>query len=149
MTAGETVLEMEVRHVAEQEKRIARQEVLIERLRKVGVPLSDALRHLGSMQDLLKTMRAHLATLSNQDSTGVFDATALWAWAQYALGLPRREMDGDAAVVRNYRSRAEELRAIARGMMDAGSQRVLQSIAANYEKLARTLENARGTKNSN
>lgn len=65
MAAGETELEMELRHVAEQEKRIARQEVLIERLRKVGLPLDDALRLLGSMQDLLKTMRAHLARLSN------------------------------------------------------------------------------------
>jgi hypothetical protein len=43
MTAGETELEMAVRHVAEQENRIARQEVLIERLRKVGAPLDDAL----------------------------------------------------------------------------------------------------------
>ena len=65
MTTGETELEMEVRHVAEQEKRIARQEVLIEHLRKVGVPLDDALRLLGSMQELLETMRAHLAKLSN------------------------------------------------------------------------------------
>jgi hypothetical protein len=65
MAAGETELEMELRHVAEQEKRIARQEVLIEHLRKVGLPLDDALRLLGSMQDLLKTMRVHLARLSN------------------------------------------------------------------------------------
>ena len=65
MTAGETELEMAARHVAEQEKRIARQEVLIERLRKVGWPLDDALRLLGTMQDLLKTMRAHVARLSN------------------------------------------------------------------------------------
>ena len=63
VTAGETELEMEVRHVAEQEKRIARQEVLIEHLRKIGVPLDDALRLLGSMQELLETMRAHLAKL--------------------------------------------------------------------------------------
>ena len=65
MTAGETELEMEVRHVAEQEKRIARQEVLIEHLRKVGVPLDDALGLLGSMHDLLESMRAHVARLSN------------------------------------------------------------------------------------
>ena len=65
MTAGETELEMEIRHVAEQEKRIARQEVLIEHLRKVGLPLDDALSLLGSMQELLRTMRAHLAKLSN------------------------------------------------------------------------------------
>jgi hypothetical protein len=65
MAAGETELEMEVRHVAEQEKRIARQKVLIERLRKVGAPLDDALRLLVGMQDLLETMRAHVARLSN------------------------------------------------------------------------------------
>ena len=65
VTAGETELEMEVRHVAEQEKRIARQEVLIGHLRNVGVPTDDALVLLGSMQNLLKTMRTHLARLSN------------------------------------------------------------------------------------
>jgi hypothetical protein len=63
MTAGETELEMAVRHVAEQEKRIARHEVLIEHLRKVGVPPHDALELLDSMQDLLETMRAHVARL--------------------------------------------------------------------------------------
>ena len=65
MTAGETELEMAVRHVAEQENRIARQEVLIERLRKVGAPLDDALALLATMQDFVKTMRAHVARLSN------------------------------------------------------------------------------------
>jgi hypothetical protein len=65
MTTGETEMEMAVRHVAEQEKRIARQEVLIERLREVGAPSDDAFGLLGSMQDLLDTMRAHVARLSN------------------------------------------------------------------------------------
>jgi len=65
MTAGETELEMAVRHVAEQENRIARQEVLIERLRKVGAPLDDALALLASKQDFVKTMCAHVARLSN------------------------------------------------------------------------------------
>ena len=51
--------------LAEQENRIARQEVLIERLRKVGAPLDDALALLASMQDFVKTMRAHVARLSN------------------------------------------------------------------------------------
>jgi hypothetical protein len=64
MTAGETELEMAVRHVAEQEERIARQHLLIERLRKVGVPLEAARDLLGAMQDLLETMRAHVARLS-------------------------------------------------------------------------------------
>jgi hypothetical protein len=66
MTAGETALEMAVRHVAEQEKRIARQEVLVERLRKAGAPLlDDALGLLASMQNFLETMRDDVATLSN------------------------------------------------------------------------------------
>ena len=64
MRAGETELQMCVRHIAEQENRIARQEALIERLRKVGTPLlDDAIRLLGEMQDLLETMRAHVARL--------------------------------------------------------------------------------------
>jgi hypothetical protein len=62
---GETELEMAVRHVAEQEQRIARQEALIERLRKVGAPLDRSLELLASMQDFLETMRAHVARLSN------------------------------------------------------------------------------------
>ena len=65
MRAGETELEMEVRHVAEQEERIARQEVLIERLRKIGAPLDNALGLLGDMHSLLETMRAHAKRLSN------------------------------------------------------------------------------------
>jgi hypothetical protein len=64
MTAGETELEMAVRHVAEQEERITRQEALIERLRKAGAPLDKARALLTSMQDLLETMRAHVARLS-------------------------------------------------------------------------------------
>jgi hypothetical protein len=66
MRAGETELQMCVRHVAEQEARIARQEILIERLRKIGssLLLDDALRLLDAMQDLLKSMREHAARLS-------------------------------------------------------------------------------------
>jgi hypothetical protein len=64
MRAGETELQMCVRHVAEQEARIARQEVLIERLRESrSAILDDALRLLTSMQDFLETMRAHAARL--------------------------------------------------------------------------------------
>jgi hypothetical protein len=66
MTAGETDREMCVRHVAEQEQRIVRQEALIERLRKTGAPLlEDARKLLIQMQDLLGEMRAHVARLSN------------------------------------------------------------------------------------
>jgi hypothetical protein len=65
MIAGETELEMALRHVAEQGERIARQGVLIERLRKAGLPSDDALRLLGAMQRLLETMRADVTRLSN------------------------------------------------------------------------------------
>jgi hypothetical protein len=65
MRAGETALQMRVRHVTEQEARIARQEILIERLRKIGSPLlDDALRLLDAMQELLESMREHAARLS-------------------------------------------------------------------------------------
>jgi hypothetical protein len=63
MRAGETELQMCVRHVAEQETRIARQEALIERLRKVAAPVDDAFRLLAEMHDLLKSMREHVARL--------------------------------------------------------------------------------------
>ena len=52
MRTDETELEMATRHVAEQEARIARQRVLIDRLRKGRVPLDNALDLLQSMQDL-------------------------------------------------------------------------------------------------
>jgi hypothetical protein len=65
LRTGETELEMEVRHIAEQEERIARQEVLIERLRKIGVPLDTALGLLGDMHSLLEMMRVHVKRLSN------------------------------------------------------------------------------------
>jgi hypothetical protein len=73
MRAGETELQMCVRHVAEQEARIARQDVLIERqdvlierLRESrSAILDDALRLLASMQDFLETIRAHAARLRN------------------------------------------------------------------------------------
>jgi hypothetical protein len=55
-----------IRHVAEQETRIARQEALIERLRdsRSGL-LDDALQLLARMQDLLVTMHEHVARISN------------------------------------------------------------------------------------
>ena len=56
---------MAVRHVAEQEERIARQDVLIERLRKIGVPTEDAFVLLDLMQGLLETMRDHVKRISS------------------------------------------------------------------------------------
>ena len=60
MTARETELDM-----AEQEERIARQEVLIEHLQEVGVRTEDALGLLGIMLDFLETMRDHVKRISN------------------------------------------------------------------------------------
>jgi hypothetical protein len=65
MTIGETELEMAVRHVAEQETRITRQKTLIERLRKAGAPATNAHDLLDTMLELLESMRAHVARLSN------------------------------------------------------------------------------------
>jgi hypothetical protein len=65
MRTGETELGMAVRHVAEQEARIARQAAIIERLRKVGAPLDAALGLRGEMQELLESMRDHVARISN------------------------------------------------------------------------------------
>ena len=45
MRAGETELQMCVRHVAEQETRIARQEFLIKRLRERRSPILDDALH--------------------------------------------------------------------------------------------------------
>jgi len=63
MRAGETELQMCVRHVAEQETRIVRQEALIECLRTVGAPVDAAFRLLVEMHDLLKSMHEHAARL--------------------------------------------------------------------------------------
>jgi hypothetical protein len=62
MRAGETELQMCVRHVAEQEDRIARQDVLVECLRESGsCLLDDALRLLAEMHGLFDAMRDHAA----------------------------------------------------------------------------------------
>ena len=65
MRAGETALQMCIRHVAEQEARIARQDALIERLRESSsiLLLDGALQLLARMHDLLKTMHEHVARL--------------------------------------------------------------------------------------
>jgi hypothetical protein len=64
MRAGETEWLMCVRHVAEQENRIARQDILAERLReRRSAQLDDALQLLAEMHGLLDLMRAHVARL--------------------------------------------------------------------------------------
>ena len=58
MRADETELQMCIRHVAEQQARIARQEALIGRLRKSrSTLLDDALRLLAEMHGFLDAMR--------------------------------------------------------------------------------------------
>ena len=69
MRAAETELQMCVRHVAEQEDRVARQDVRVERLRKSLSPkLDDSLQLLAEMRDLLEKMHEHVARLRQADS---------------------------------------------------------------------------------
>ena len=64
MRAGETELQMCIRHLAEQEARIARQQALIGRLRKSrSALLNDALRLMAEMHGFLDAMRDHVARL--------------------------------------------------------------------------------------
>jgi hypothetical protein len=66
MRAGETELQMCIRHVAEQDARIGRQIALIGRLRKSrSALLNDALQLLDDMHGFLDLMRDHIARLSN------------------------------------------------------------------------------------
>jgi hypothetical protein len=59
-----------VRHVAEQEDRLARQDILVERLRERRSPkLDDSLQLLAEMRHLLEVMHAHVARLRNSDTT--------------------------------------------------------------------------------
>jgi hypothetical protein len=67
MRSGETELQMCIRHVAEQENRIARQDILVERLRESGSRLlDDALQLLAKMYYLLKRMHEHVARLQGR-----------------------------------------------------------------------------------
>jgi hypothetical protein len=65
MTVGETELGMALRHLAEQEDRIARQERLVDRLRNVGAPLEAATDLLSLMEILLKDMEARVSRISH------------------------------------------------------------------------------------
>ena len=72
MRAGETELQMCVRHVAEQENRIARQDILVERIRERRSPkLDDSLQLLAEMRDLLEVMRDHVARLEIRTPTSI------------------------------------------------------------------------------
>jgi hypothetical protein len=61
----ETKLEMAIRHVAEQEARVAKQEVLIRRLEDAGASTDAAKELLGRMIELLGLFRRDLDRLSN------------------------------------------------------------------------------------
>lgn len=65
MIAGETPLQMAQRHVAEQRIRIHEQHVRIDRLRQLGLPTEISEDLLDRMDDLLESMIADLARLSN------------------------------------------------------------------------------------
>ena len=57
-----------IRHVAEQENRIAKQDVLVERLRESGSRLlHDALQLLAEMYDLLERMHEHVVGFQAAD----------------------------------------------------------------------------------
>jgi beta-phosphoglucomutase-like phosphatase (HAD superfamily) len=72
MRAGETELQMCVRHVAEQEDRIARQDILVERLRQSRSALLDeALQLLTEMRSFLDAMHDHVARFSTTSSSRV------------------------------------------------------------------------------
>ncbi len=49
-------------------------------------------------------------------------------------------MDGDQDTAARYRQRAQEVRAIAAQMMDQETTDLLHSIAADYDRLAATME---------
>jgi hypothetical protein len=51
-----------------------------------------------------------------------------------------RGMDGGSFTAKNYRERANELRAQAQSMTDPGNRKIMLSIADNYEQLAKNIE---------
>jgi hypothetical protein len=63
MAEAETSLQMDVRHVAEQEARVSEQEQLITRLLREGHPTDQAEGMLVEMCNLLDDMRDHLERL--------------------------------------------------------------------------------------
>jgi hypothetical protein len=65
VATGETELQMAARHVAEQEARIVRQELLMARLEASGLPLDGASSLLETMHCVLGSMRARLTRISN------------------------------------------------------------------------------------
>lgn len=54
-------------------------------------------------------------------------------------------MDGDALTAKRYRERAEQLRAVAKGMRVADNRETLLAIAETYEHLAKSIETIANT----
>jgi histidine ammonia-lyase len=63
---SETQLEMAIRHVADQEVRIAKQRALIARMEAHGLPIHQAQDLLGKMVAMLGEMREHRGFLSSR-----------------------------------------------------------------------------------
>jgi hypothetical protein len=55
-------------------------------------------------------------------------------------------MDGDATKARRYRERAQGLRSIAEDMPPGNAQRIILSLAVEYERLARLLDEGGGVR---
>ena len=64
--AKETKLEMAVRHLAEQEARIAKQRALIVRMSDHGLPIKDATNFLADMESIRREIRDELDRLTKR-----------------------------------------------------------------------------------
>ena len=64
--AKETRLEMAIRHLAQQEARIAKQRALIARMSDHGLPITDATNLLAAMESLRRQIRDELDGLTNK-----------------------------------------------------------------------------------
>jgi hypothetical protein len=62
----ETMLEMAIRHLAQQEARIAKQRALIARMSDHGLPITDATNLLASMETLRRQIRDELNGLTKK-----------------------------------------------------------------------------------
>jgi hypothetical protein len=64
--AKETRLEMAIRHLAQQEARIAKQRALIAQMSDHGLPITDATNLLAAMERLRRQIRDELDGLTNK-----------------------------------------------------------------------------------
>ena len=68
--AKETRLEMAIRHLAEQEARIAKQRALIVRMSDHGLPIIDATTLLADMESIRREIRDELDRLTKRSPSG-------------------------------------------------------------------------------